>query len=161
MTNALTLMGVGDRERNDVMAVMSKATAEMLKAEKLHVKVARADESGILLDQSGMEDPSKHISEEAKAGLRSSLAPEIAEALIGSINWENFYFRSPTKEILFLITRNANGLAATTEVGGSGAGRGLGAGDYPDNGVPIPASEVFEPRWAELLGERKLLPVDR
>jgi hypothetical protein len=161
MPDALTILGANDADKNAALAVVSKSRDDMEKEEKLHVRISRSDESGITLDRSEMEAPSKAVADATQQGLRDSLPQDTAEALIASIDWHRYYFNG-TKETSFHISRNANGsLSATTTTGTGSFSSGLRSEQYPDNGTPIPADAVFEKRWAPFLQGKMLLPVNR
>ena len=159
--NAMTLLGVSAQDAASVSAYMKAMHAEILREEKTHVKVGRVDQGHITLDVSAMAEPSAAIAERTRQVFRESLAPEVAEALIMSIDWDKFYFRGDSREVSFRVNRSASGtLMATTATGWGTLGSGLSAEEYPDNGTPIPAAKVFDARWSQHLKDLTLLPVN-
>lgn len=125
------------------------------------MKVSKADAGRVTLDLSGMAGSSERIAARTREVFRESLPADAAETLIASIDWEKFYFRGEAREVSILVTRNANGsLMATTATGWGTHGSGLNSKEYPDDGTPIPAAKIFEPRWQQHLGELALLPVN-
>jgi hypothetical protein len=160
MPDALTILGVSSSDKKAALDVMTASRLRMFEEEKTHVRIATADENGITLDRSEMDEPSKQVIANTQKGLRESLPSDIAELLIGSIDWERYYFNT-TKSTSFRITRSANGsLAATTTTGTGSMSSGLRAAEHPDDGTPIPAESVFDKRWSSFLEGKRLLPVN-
>lgn len=161
MADALTLLGVSAQDKAAITSYMKTMYAEVLSEEKKHVKVSKADAGRVTLDLSGMAGPSERIAARTKEAFRESLPSDAAETLIASIDWDKFYFRGEASEVSFRVTRNVNGsLMATTATGWGTHGSGLNSKEYPDDGTPIPAAKIFEPRWQQHLGEMKLPPVN-
>ncbi|GAA5117362.1 hypothetical protein GCM10023212_05960 [Luteolibacter yonseiensis] len=161
MPDALTMLGVGDSDKKAALEVMEASYRQILDEEKKHVRVTMADETGISLDRTGMDEPSKQVIATTQEGLRGSLPSDVAEALIGSIDWDRYYFNT-TKTTSFRITRNPSGsLAATTTTGTGAMSSGLLPTEYPDDGTPISAEAVFDKRWSHHLKGKTLLPVDK
>jgi len=162
MPDALIMLGASPKEKEAALAVMTGVHDAMIAAEKDHLKVSKSDSSGVTLDMTGMAEPSLQIAEKARQGLRDTLPADVAETLIGSIDWNRFYFQGTSTETSFKISRNANGsLSATTVTGSRSHGSGLKPEEYPDDGTPIPAEAVFDKRWAPFLEDALLLPVNR
>jgi hypothetical protein len=163
MESALRLLGATDREREEVMGLVKQSEAEILAAEKSNCKLGEVTAERIHIDMSGMRGPAAEITRRTQDGIRAALPPDLAEGLVSSIDWENYY---PAISTSFLeITRSTSGtLTAWQRINGGGSGRGLGR-DFKDDGTPLPADLVFgnqrfDDRWAPFLKGVTILPKD-
>lgn len=162
LPDALTLLGVRADEQETVIGVMKDIQKRILAEEKQHVKVSKVTKTELTLDQSGMLEPMKQIVADAQEGIRANLPQDLAGALIGAINWEEFYTGGPQAPVTtFRIERTPRGVFAQRKYQGGGTGMMLDPGRFPDDGTPISIREVYpDDRWAPFLGDHKLLPVD-
>ncbi len=162
MEPALVMLGASEQEKKDVMAAINKNQAALLAEEKTHVKVASSDGSKITLDLSGMEEPARRIAGQLQEDLRAALPEDIAGALIGSMDFNRYYFSGEARETSFRITRgDSGGLMATQATGGGSNGMGINPKEHADDGAPIPAAAVFDKRWSTWLEGVELTPPAR
>lgn len=166
MPQALMLLGVDEEQQQAVAALMKDIRAQIIAAEKQHVKVSTAADGKVVFDQSAMVEPSKEIIVKFQDGLRSNLPADVAGALIEAIEWDRFY-EGGTDDLSssIQITRTPRGLMALLSTQGFGTRQTLPPDKYPDDGTPIPLQQIYAgttggDRWVALLGDMKLLPTD-
>jgi hypothetical protein len=161
MNDAMTMLGVADRDRAEVVAAIEKGGQEILEEEKSHVKVGKAEPAVITLDLSGMREPVQRITAGIRDSLFASLPADVAQTLADSVNWKGYYFSQGSEEAVFTIQRNDEGeLMATVALGNDSTGSSLSNGPYPDDGTPIPAGKAFySDRWNGFLDGLTLVPV--
>jgi len=160
LPNALTLLGANEREHEEVMKLVKASEAEILSAEQTHLKIMEANAEGIKFDMSGMRGPVEKIISSTKDGIRNCLAPDLAETLIESINWDEYYPSKPESFVRLEITRDRKGrLTAWEKSGGGGTGNGIDEA-FKDDGTHLPAEEIFDDRWKPHLKGVMILPND-
>jgi hypothetical protein len=162
LPDALTLLGARADERESIVGLMKDIQKRILAEEKQRVKVSSVTETELVLDQSGMLEPMKQIVADAQAGIRANLPRDLAGALIGAIDWDQFYTGGPKAPVTtFRIERTPRGMYAQRKYQGGGMGMIVDTGRFPDDGTPIPLREVYpDDRWVPLVGDHKLVPVD-
>ena len=162
LPGALTLLGAREDEREAVVGMMNDIKKQILAEEKRCAKVTSVSETELVLDQRGMLEPMKQITKEAQEGIRAHLPKDIADSLIGAIEWDYFYTGGPKEPITtFRIERTPRGMFAQMSYQGGGTGFLLTPDRFPDNGTPISLRDAFfDDRWTPFLGDHKLLPVD-
>ena len=158
MEKVLPLLGASELEANDIKTLLKRVESEILTEEKKHLNVIQADETQIRLDNSTMKDFSAGIVQRTQDGIRSILPADLAEVLISSFTWDQFY---PTDELYFPTLNITRSRAGQMTARASDIGVGFG---YPvdpkftDDGTPIPADQVFPDRWKPFLKGLTLLP---
>lgn len=171
MESALDLLGVTDREREDVRALVTKAKDEILASEKKLLKPEKVSPSEVRLDLTPMAAASQDIAARLQQGLGTVLPSDLADALIQSVEWDKFYFNSEEhRSNSFKILRDKQGkLNAGMTYHGGGVGFGLDPNEFPDNGSALPADKAFgmldllggpNTRWPDLLGGVTIVPQD-
>jgi len=160
MERALSLMGATDREKEELKTLVKNSESEMLAAEKTHIKLGAVTSDKIQMDMSAMRGPAGEIAGRTKDGIRAALPPDLAEALISAINWDDYY---PTDEKSFTfleITRKPSGKLIAWERQDSG-GTGYGVNEeFKDDGTFLPADRIFPDRWKPFLKGVTILPKD-
>ena len=161
MKNSLSLLGVSDREKSDVLELLKNVEAEIHAEEKNLIRVVQIDASEIRLDNQAMEGFSKTIAPKIQDGIRASLPADLAEVLISSTEWDRIYPTGEDNFPVFTITRAHNGgLKANMYQSARGFKIGIEP-KFKDDGTPIPVNEAFRgERLNPLLKGLTLLPKD-
>lgn len=161
MEQSLNLLGVSEREKNDVLELLKKTESEIRAAEKKLLKVVQTDDTVIRLDNRAMEAFSKTIAPKIQEGIRASLPADLADVLISSSHWDQLYPTGEASFPTFTIARDPKGnMMAKFQQASSGAGTSLASG-FEDDGKPIPADQVFhEEHWKPFLKGLTLIPQD-
>jgi len=164
METALTMLGATDEEREQVRALVKDTQEKILREEKNHIKVEKADATGVKLDLTGMREIAEGIAGELQDGLRGALKPEAADALVESVDWKNFYAvqreGNPIVSEFALERGPGGGLMATHRYGNGSSSRHLQGPDMPQEGKPADVSKYFDQRWESYLKGVEMLPVD-
>ena len=161
MGEALILLGASSQEKSQVMELMAQTKNDLLLTERsvLEAKVINDFEAGIDLSQ--MNQAAAAIIERTQIGLKSILPSDIGDAIVTSINWNNFYrsdLAGDPGKVSFKITRDPDGkLNYRINFTNGSAIMGASEGLY-DDGLAIHADEVFPERWRPLLAGVELLP---
>lgn len=159
MEKSLPLLGVSDQEKQEVLALLKQAESEIYAAEKQQLKVIQSDDTQIRLDNSSMGPASNAIAERIQNGIRSTLSTDLAEILISSVKWDEFYPTDAKSYPTLNITRSTSGkMMAWAHESSGGTGHQVDL-KFADDGTPIPADEVFpDDRWKPFLKGLTLLP---
>lgn len=158
LDDSLTLLDVTDTEREGVKAAVKGLTDRLSEAELRHVKIKDRSEGQISLDLS--EVPADAILTETREQLRAILPDDRGQALDEAFPWDRFYFEDSSRALRFNVVREGGKLTAWTSRGNGASGHGLNESNYKDDGTPIPADKIFGERWARVLKDMTLLPVD-
>ena len=104
---------------------------------------------------------SKTLAPKIQEGIRASLRADLADVLISSTKWDQLYPTGGNSFPTFTITRSLTG-RMTAWVRQFSGGRGSSVGqEFPEDGTPIPADQVFkDERWNSFLKGLTLLPKD-
>ena len=158
---AMNLLGI-ERERQEaVKSLMKDIWSRILSEEKQRVKVSKVTDTEVVLDQSPMLETASRLAVEAQDGIRAELPRDLADALIGAIDWDHIYAEDQSALSTFRILRDCGRLVAMRTSGLEGSGKTLNDKLYPDDGTPISIGKALgQDRWAGFLGDYKLLPVD-
>ena len=163
METALTMLGVTDEEREQMRSLVKGTQERIMREEKSHIKVEKADATGVTLDLTPMNEIVKGIAGEFQEGIRGALKPETADALVESMDWKNFYGfqrqEGQPNRTEFSLERGANGelMATRRYVGGSSS---MHLEDLPQEGKPMDISKHFGERWESYLKGVEMIPVD-
>ena len=159
--DALNLLGVDKAGQEAVIALQKDIETRMKAEEKQRVKVKEVTETAVVLDHSGMLEPASRMATEMQEGIRANLPPDLAQAMIEAVHWENFYMPADQEPVsTFSVVRQTDGLWGQWNYPGGGSGTSTDK-RFPDDGTPIPIGEILrDDRWAALLKGHKLLPVD-
>lgn len=165
METALTMLGVTDEEREQVRSLVKDTEARILREEKSHIRVEKADPTGVTLDLSPMHEVVNGIAGELQEGIRGALKPEAAEALVESMDWNSFYgFRREEGQPhlqQFLLEKGPDGeLMATRRYAGGSSSMHLPRREPPQEVKSMDVSEHFGKRWESYLKGVEMVPVD-
>ncbi|MBX3743581.1 MAG: hypothetical protein KF712_21525 [Akkermansiaceae bacterium] len=159
---ALRMLGAGEAERRDAMAVMKQARQELHQAERrmITVKKAATVPDMITLDRSAMTGVSKGVAEKAKAGLEQALPPGISKVVLEGISWGTLYMNPRMPDVRLTLEGTDDGGMRTRMFDGYREDVGLTRTDIPRNGDgTYPAEKIF-PKWKELVGGMTLMPTE-
>lgn len=161
MGEALTLLGASNDEKSQVMELMAQTKNDLLLTERSILKAKVVNDFEVGIDLSKMNQAAAAIIERTQSGLKSILPSDIGDAVVTSINWNNFYrsdLAGDSGKVTFKITRDPDGkLNYRMNFANGSAIMGASEGLY-DDGLAIHADEVFPERWRPLLAGVELLP---
>ncbi len=175
ISRTLGLLGASTEECGAVISALDQANKDLQAAERKQIKVVSASGTGVTLDLSGMTKPAAEIIARTRESVRSALPPNIGELTVEAIDWETLYFNgaadpmpvnqaastdgTDSSRANFTIERS-DGKITTHFTNGSSTTKGEIPADFPDDGTPLPADELFGERWAPYLKGVMLSPVD-
>ena len=165
METALTMLGVTDEERERVRSLVKETQERILREEKSHIRVEKADATGVTLDLTSMHEVVNGIAGDLQEGIRGSLKPETADALVESMDWKSFYgFRREEGQPHlqhFSWEKGADGdQMATRRYAGGSSSMYLPRREPPQEVKAMDVSKHFGERWESYLKGVEMVPVD-
>ncbi|RYD36343.1 MAG: hypothetical protein EOP87_05645 [Verrucomicrobiaceae bacterium] len=159
---ALKMLGAGEEERRNAMAVMKQAGEDLLQAERRMVRVNKVVTvpDAIILDRSAMTGVSKGVAERTKAGLEKALSPQVSKVVLEGISWGSFYMNPRMPEVTLKLEGTNDGGMRTRMYDGYREDVGLSRSGITRNADgTYPAAEIF-PRWKEQVAGMTLIPTE-
>ncbi len=158
---ALESLGASMTEKDEIEDLIRKSKDEVTAAEKTHFKLGLVTPDRIEIDTSGMREPISAIIGRLKDGIHATLRPEAAEILISAINWKSYYWIDEKDLVttLEIIRKPSGELSASSRDSISSSGRAIDR-NFPDDGTPLPADQVYPEHWRPLLKGLTLIPKD-
>lgn len=155
----LVLLGATPRETEAINELLKQAESELKAEEPEHIKVSKPSDFEILIDKGDMTSSAAAVAQKTKNGIRSILPPDLSEALVSSIWWDNLY---PIEKsgIHLSIVRKVTGELQMT--GKSDRCVVIAKLDRKfEDGMPIPADQLPSmEEWKPYLKDLTLLPQD-
>ena len=159
---ALKMLGAGEEERRNAMAVMKQAGEDLRQAERRMVRVNKVMTvpDAIILDRSAMTGVSKGVAERTKAGLEKALPPQISKVVLEGISWGSFYMSPRRPEVTLKLEGADDGVMRTRMYDGYREDVGLSRSGIVRNADgTYPAEKIF-PRWKEQVAGMTLIPTE-
>jgi hypothetical protein len=162
MERILFSLGVAPEQKEAVHALIRQTQSEINAEEQKQLKAVQTSPSEIRLDKSAMAPFSKAITQRTQTGIRENLPPDLAEALIGAINWQDFYPTDEKTNMTFSVIRDFYGKLAIRVQKYNWDDKRSDIPQFPDDGTPVPADEIMiYDRWKPFLKGLTLLPQDQ
>lgn len=105
MEVSLPILGATEMEKAQVMELIRKTEAEILTAEKTHLKLGEVTKDSIQLDRRGMREPVEQITKRMQDEIRTILPNDLANALISGVDWTQFYNIDDTPIVTLEVVR--------------------------------------------------------
>jgi hypothetical protein len=159
---ALQMLGAGEEERRNAMAVLKQAREDLRQAERRMVivsKVATVPDR-ITLDRSAMLGISKEVAERTKAGLEKALTPQVSKVVLEGVGWGAFYMNPRMPEVRLTLEGTNDGGMRTRMYDGYREDVGFPKTDVLRNADgSYPAEKLF-PEWKEQVAGITLIPTE-